>query len=164
MKTFVRILLVSMILMSGYNLAAKPLAVGDDAPDFTLVDSENKEIKLSQFLDKEVFLCFYRLAEFLANKRLNEDRQFNLHPCFKKRNSVFLGVNYDNPDIQKQLKEKYHFPTFMLLSDSEKKVAKLYDADNLINIPYNTAIFRIKNGKIVDIFIKRRNPYRYCTN
>ena len=39
------------------------LAVGDRAPDFTLPDTEGKEIKLSEFRGKKnVVLAFYVLA------------------------------------------------------------------------------------------------------
>lgn len=39
------------------------LAIGDQAPDFTLPDTEGKEVKLSEFRGKKnVVLAFYVLA------------------------------------------------------------------------------------------------------
>ena len=43
--------------------ASRPLAVGDKAPDFTLLSNEWKEVKLSDFHGKKnVVLVFYVLA------------------------------------------------------------------------------------------------------
>ena len=44
------------------TLQAAPLQVGDKAPDFTLKDTNWKDVKLSDFQGKNVVLAFYVLA------------------------------------------------------------------------------------------------------
>lgn len=61
------VLLFFMIAVVGYAQQPAPpkthLKVGQPAPDFTLTDTEGKEVKLSDFKGKKnVVLAFYVLA------------------------------------------------------------------------------------------------------
>jgi peroxiredoxin len=52
-----------LLTLSGLlTLQAAPLQVGDKAPDFTLKDTNWKDVKLSDFRGKNVVLAFYVLA------------------------------------------------------------------------------------------------------
>ena len=52
-----------LLTLSGLlALQAAPLRVGDKAPDFTLKDTNWKDVKLSDFRGKNVVLAFYVLA------------------------------------------------------------------------------------------------------
>lgn len=52
-----------LVLGSVLAVPAAPLNVGDKAPDFTLLDQNRKQVKLSEFLGKKnVVLAFYILA------------------------------------------------------------------------------------------------------
>lgn len=56
------VLLIGVALISVHaQTSVKPLAAGNTAPDFTLVDHHGRKVTLSDFKDKSpVVLVFYR--------------------------------------------------------------------------------------------------------
>lgn len=61
MRAFALFALAAMLLAASPPAAAGPLAVGDKAPDFTLLDQHGQSIRLSEVLAKRpyVVLAFY---------------------------------------------------------------------------------------------------------
>ncbi|MCA8918977.1 MAG: peroxiredoxin [Planctomycetes bacterium] len=101
--------------------------VGDDAPDFTLKDHDGNEVKLSgQVGDKPVVLVFYpRAGSPICTKQMCSLRDGWTELMAKAK--VF-GVSYDGVEQVRKFKEQQKLP-FTLLSDPNKKVAKLYGVD-----------------------------------
>lgn len=106
----------------------QPLEKGTKAPDFSLKDTPDQKVTLSDFLGQPVILAFYP-ADF-SPVCGNEMSLFNeILPEFQKYNAQLLGISVDN--IWSHLafaKEKnLRFP---LLSDFNPKgeVSKLYHA------------------------------------
>lgn len=99
--------------------------VGEEAPDFSLVDQNGKEIKLSDFRGKNVLLAFY---------------PFDFSPvctvefgCFEEDlsklnelNAQVLGISVDSKYCHKEFAQKLRLK-FPLLSDFNREVCKLYD-------------------------------------
>lgn len=114
-----------------YNILIKKPAtsfpiIGDAAPNFTLINSEGERISLSSFAGKNVVLYFYPKSDTPGcTKEACSIRDSFVD--FRDNDIVVLGVSYDTPEAQKAFKEKYHLP-FILLSDSNKEVAKMYGA------------------------------------
>jgi len=73
---------------------------------------------------------------------------------------VVLGISPDTPQAQKKFKEKYDLP-FTLLSDTDKRVAKLFDVIKEKNM-YGKKVMGIerttfllgRDGKLAHIFPK----------
>jgi peroxiredoxin Q/BCP len=109
------------------------LVVGVDAPDFSLLNSQGKIVKLSDFRGSIVVLYFYpkddtpgctvEACDFRDN--LIQLRQ-NIQPV-KGSSLVVLGVSPDSSESHKHFKDKYDLP-FDLLSDPDKKIATAYGA------------------------------------
>jgi peroxiredoxin (alkyl hydroperoxide reductase subunit C) len=97
-------------------MTAPLVAVGDQAPDFTLRDQNNEEITLSQFRgDKAVLIIFYPLAfTGICTGELCKVRD-DL-PTFQNDDVQVLTVSVDSAYSHKVFseKERYEFP---LLSD-----------------------------------------------
>ena len=107
------------------------LAVGQSAPDFTLKDQNQKEVKLSDFAGKKnVVLVFYPADETLVcTKQLCEFRDSWQEA--KKKNTVVFGVNPAGAERHAAFRKHHQFP-FPLLVDSGRKVAALYHASGVI--------------------------------
>jgi thioredoxin-dependent peroxiredoxin len=100
--------------------------VGRRAPDFTLPDQDDREVKLSGLNGKWVVLYFYpkddtpgcscQATEFTA-----------LLGQFSDMGAVVLGVSPDSPEMHRKFIEKYSL-TLTLLSDPRKEVMRKYGA------------------------------------
>lgn len=106
--------------------AKQHLSVGTKAPDFTLKDDEGNERSLHDFLGKKVVLYFYPKDD-TPGCRKEACSLRDSFDTFEKNNIVILGVSYDSVKSHRKFKAKYKLQ-FILLSDSSKKVAKMYGA------------------------------------
>ncbi len=106
----------------------QPLKEGTKAPDFSLKDTPDQKVALSDLLGQPVILAFYP-ADF-SPVCGNEMTLFNeVLPEFQKYNAQFLGISVDN--IWSHLAfAKDRNLRFPLLSDFHPKgaVSKLYNA------------------------------------
>jgi thioredoxin-dependent peroxiredoxin len=100
------------------------VAVGEQAPDFTLETDEEKQVSLKDYRGKKVVVYFYPkdgtsgcTIEALEFKDAVEQ--------FAKEGAVILGISKDNVESHRKFKEKYQLP-FTLLSDTEFKVLNEY--------------------------------------
>ena len=100
------------------------VAVGEEAPDFTLLTDEGKQVSLKGYRGRKVVLYFYPkdgtsgcTTEALAFKDFAKQ--------FAKEGAVILGISKDSVKSHQAFKEKHQLP-FTLLSDSESKVLNAY--------------------------------------
>jgi peroxiredoxin Q/BCP len=134
------------------------LSEGSKAPDFSLLGSDGKRHSLSEFKGKNVVLYFYprddtpgctiEAKEF--NKSLDE---------MEAKGAVVIGVSHDDLNSHEKFKEKYKLG-FLLLSDPDLKVIKLYDSygdKGIFGMGTLRRTFLIgRDGKITKIFNKVR--------
>jgi peroxiredoxin Q/BCP len=102
------------------------LEVGNTAPNFTVLDQDEKSVSLSDYLGKKVILYFYPAAATPGCTKEACDFNDNLNP-FKAAGYTVLGIS---PDEAKKLKkfqvnQELNFP---LLSDSDLAVHKSFGA------------------------------------
>jgi peroxiredoxin Q/BCP len=100
------------------------VAVGEEAPDFTLETVWEKLVSLKDYRGKKVVLYFYPkdgtpgcTTEALEFKDIAE--------AFVKEGAVILGISKDSVKSHQKFKEKHQLP-FTLLSDPEAKVLNAY--------------------------------------
>lgn len=100
------------------------LDVGKKAPDFSLLNQDEKKISLKDYLGKKVVLYFYPKDDTsgCTKEACNFRDEF---PKFTKTNAVILGVSPDSVKSHKKFAEKYNL-NFDLLADEEKKVVEKY--------------------------------------
>ena len=97
---------------------------GNPAPDFTLIDSDKKEVKLSDFKGKNVVLLFFPLAfTGVCTAELCAMRD-NL-AVYNNLNAEVLAVSVDSLFTLDKFKKEQGF-TFPLLSDFNKEVSEAY--------------------------------------
>ena len=100
------------------------LEEGMKAPDFTLVGSDKKEHKLSDYLNKKVILYFYPKDNTPGCSQEAQDFK-NALDDFDTQNAVILGVSRDSLTSHDKFITKYELP-FILLSDEKEEVCNLY--------------------------------------
>ena len=142
------------------------IEVGQKAPDFTLVNQDGNEVKLSEFSGKNVILAFY---------------PFDFSPvctvefgCFKQDlstlnglNAQVLGISVDSKYSHKEFAKKLGL-NFSLLSDFNREVCKTYgtlrkegfserayfiiDAEGIVRFKYlmPTPGERIENEQLIE--------------
>ena len=100
------------------------VAVGEEAPDFTLETDDGKQVSLKDYRGKKIVLYFYPkdgtpgcTTEALEFRDVAEQ--------FAKEGAVILGISKDSVTSHRKFKEKHQLP-FTLLSDPESKVSNEY--------------------------------------
>lgn len=97
---------------------------GTIAPDFSLIGSDDKQHKLSDYKGKKVILYFYPKDNTPGCTREAESFRDNID-SFNALNTIVLGVSRDSLTSHDKFISKLNLP-FILLSDSDEKVVNLY--------------------------------------
>jgi peroxiredoxin len=127
-----------------------PLTLGKPAPNFTLFNTEKKEISLTDYKGKNVVILFFPLAftgvctAELCNIRDN----YNIYTSL---NAEVIGISIDSLFVLDKFKKSENY-NFDLLSDFNKTVSKDYDtlydtfAFGMIGVSKRSAFVIDKNG------------------
>ncbi len=117
------------------------------APAFTLPDSEGKSVSLSDFIGKKVLIIFYPGDDTpVCTAQLCDYRNNVLE--FTKRGIAVLGISSDSSASHKSFAERNQLP-FTLLSDTEKTVAKAYDALGFLGMSQRAYVLVDETGKVL---------------
>jgi peroxiredoxin Q/BCP len=100
------------------------LEVGKKAPDFSLLNQDEKKISLKDFIGQKVVLYFYPKDDTSGCTKEACSFSDDL-PKFSKIDAVILGVSPDSVKSHKKFSEKYKLK-FDLLADEEKEVVEKY--------------------------------------
>jgi len=134
-------------------------AIGTKAPEFTALDQNSKEVKLSDFKGEYVCLYFYPKALtpgcMIQAAGIRQDIRE-----FEENNIKVLGVSPDLPERLKKFEQKQGL-NFTLLSDPEHKMAEMYGTwvkKKMFNKEYfgfeRTTFIIGKDGEVFDILSK----------
>ncbi|MEX2235931.1 MAG: redoxin domain-containing protein [Dehalococcoidia bacterium] len=105
------------------------LEIGQPAPDFTLRDENNQEVKLSELRGSPVVLMFYPL-DFspLCTKELCSLRD-NFYKDYQAKGAKVFGISRDSTWTHKAFKEQEKLD-YSLLADMKGDVARQHGAWN----------------------------------
>ena len=101
------------------------LALGEKAPDFTLLNQDGAEIRLSDYYGKKVILYFYPKDNTPGCTRQACAFAQN-YAQFAALNTVVIGISKDSVASHQRFAEKNGLP-FILLSDPERLAIEAYD-------------------------------------
>ena len=103
------------------------LAVGTNAPAFTVKDTNGNTVSLSDYAGKTVVLYFYPKDDTPGcTKQACGFRDASTE--YHGKDVVILGVSADDEGSHQKFTEKYNL-NFPLLADTEKTLIKAYDVD-----------------------------------
>ena len=125
------------------------LKIGDKAPEFTLKDSFDNEISLSDFKGKKVIIYFYPkdntpgCTKEACNFKENWD-------VFQKNNVKILGISKDNSASHQKFIEKFDLPFILLTDPLPCQVAAKYDSYGLKKFMGKEYMGMIRNTFLID--------------
>lgn len=108
------------------------IKIGQQAPDFTLYDSDKQKVSLSDYKGKNVLLLFYPQAfTGTCTKELCSTRD-NI-ALYNQANAQVFGISVDSVFTLAKFKEEQHL-NFPLLSDFNKTTSAAYGSiyDNFV--------------------------------
>jgi peroxiredoxin len=124
------------------------IEVGQEAPDFTLVDEGNNPVHLADLRGAPVVLVFFPFAFSGTCTTENCDIRDNYSGWQAKGAKVF-GISRDSRFVQAKFKEQEHF-THTLLADVKGDVAKAYGVFNEnVGVAERATIVIDGGGKVV---------------
>jgi thiol-disulfide isomerase/thioredoxin len=139
-KQIIHVMLMVLAVMS-----ALPAAAGVTAVDFTAVDIDGAEIRLSDFKDKVVVLDFW--ATWCRPCREEIPNLIDIKKTFSGKNLVIISIDgfERNGDAQAAgfVKQNRMDWIHIINRDKGAEIAKLYE------VRFIPSIFVIKNGQIV---------------
>jgi len=97
----------------------------DKIKNFTLIDTNCREVSLSDLLEKQnILLLFYRGSWWSAwEQRLSRVRQD--YEKIKSTNTEVVTISVDSPKVTKEFKKRLDLP-FIMLSDQKLEVINKY--------------------------------------
>ncbi len=108
------------------------LKLNDAAPDFTLEDDQGVDFTLSANSGEKILLVFYPGDNTpVCTKQLCEYRDGV--EAFADLGVRVVGISKDDAASHQKFREKHELP-FTLLSDSDLKVAELYDSKGIMGM------------------------------
>ena len=155
MKIFILIGIAIVFYFLRANVMAAPiLKIGDDAPAFTLPDSQGNQVNLNDFKGKWLVLYFYPKDDTpgCTTEACHFRDDFKL---LESLGAKVVGVSIDDSFSHKKFAEKYNLP-FPLLSDSSGEVASRYGALNnflVIKLAKRYTYLINPQGKIAKIYL-----------
>ncbi len=135
------------------------LTEGDAAPNFSVKNQNGDDVKLSDFRGKRVVLYFYPKDDTPGCTKEACSLRDGFAK-FEKHGIEILGVSTDDEKSHQKFISKYELP-FILLADTEHKVADLYESygeKKFMGKTYNGVLRRTflidEDGNIRKIFDK----------
>ncbi len=148
MRTFILIVLVFAIVYTIFTNATKDkievLGIGDQAPDFTLVDLNGEQHRLSDYQGQGVFINFWGTwCKPCAKEMPAMNRQYEV---YKEQGVQILAVNIAQSDFEVNRFAKQYGLDFPIVIDKTKSVMEAYNID-----PLPTTLLINQEGKIEQI-------------
>lgn len=142
------ILILSFFILSGFRSSSTYIKIGEKAPLFELLDQDEKLFSLKDYNGKKMVIYFFPKA-FTPGWTKQACGFRDQYSVYQENNIEIIGISYDVRDRQKSFSEKYKL-NFRILSDSKKKVSKLYGV-NTYFFPKRVTFLIDENGIVFDI-------------
>jgi peroxiredoxin Q/BCP len=131
------------------------LSVGQKAPDFDVVSSSGKALKLSDFRGKKNVVLYFYPGDFTPVCTKETCGFRDMYAELESKDTEVIGVSVDSDESHRKFAEEYKVP-FALVSDKDKDLAKAYGATSFLGkILGKTGRLTYlidKNGVIAGIF------------
>ena len=124
------------------------LTVDSRAPEFTLADQTGASVSLSTLLRTGPLVLYFYPADFTPGCTREACSIRDLHPQLLEAGLTVAGVSPQQPESHQRFRERYQLP-FVLLSDPEKTVVRMYDALGPLGFGVRRVTYLIDQGRTV---------------
>jgi peroxiredoxin Q/BCP len=137
---------------------------GERAPEFTLPDETGTDRSLTELLRVEALVLYFYPADFTPGCTRQACTLRDLHADIERAGLQVVGISPQSPQSHAKFKAKYQLP-FVLLSDEQKTVAKMYGVNGPLGIGVRRATFlidasrRIRDAVLADFMISRHADF-----
>ena len=126
------------------------LKKGTRAPEFTLPNDNGDDTTLSELLKDGPLILYFYPADFTPGCTKEACSIRDMHDDIQSVGLTVVGVSPQDADSHRRFREAHELP-FLLLSDTEKTVAKAYDVDGPMGIGVRRVTYLIDaDGTIQD--------------
>ena len=124
------------------------LKAGERAPEFTLPDETGTDRSLTELLTTGAIILYFYPADFSPGCTLQACAMRDLNAEIQKAGLRIVGISPQSPKTHAKFREKYHLP-YVLLSDEQKTVIKMYGLNGPLGIGVRRATYLIDGGRRV---------------
>ena len=107
------------------------LRVGQKAPDFDVTSSSGKQLKLAEMLGKKNVVLYFYPADFTMVCTKETCGFRDAYEDLVSKDTEVLGISVDSNESHERFAKEHNVP-FALISDTEKKLAKTYEATSFL--------------------------------
>jgi len=121
---------------------------GDKAPDFELPDASGEPVRLSELLGKKVVVLFFYPKDGSPICTAEACAFRDAYQVFAEAGAEVVGISSDAAAAHRKFAERHALP-FVLLSDEDGKVRKLYGVSKTMGLVPGRATYVIDQAGIV---------------
>lgn len=137
------------------------VTVGNPAPDFTLPDHQGNDVTLSGFIGESNVVLYFYPKDFSPGCTAQACHFRDSYEDFTDLGAVVIGVSGDSPESHKRFVEEHLLP-FILLSDGDNAVRKLYGATKGLGLlPGRVTYIIDKKGVVRHVFTSEINMRKH---
>jgi peroxiredoxin Q/BCP len=107
------------------------LRVGQKAPDFDVVSSSGKRLRLADFLGKKNVVLYFYPADFTPVCTRETCGFRDVYQELASKDTEVIGVSVDSDESHERFAKEHNVP-FALVSDGERKLSQLYEAASFL--------------------------------
>jgi thioredoxin-dependent peroxiredoxin len=140
------------------------LEIGSRAPEFTLPDHTGQTVSLTTLLRAGSLILYFYPADFTPGCTREACSIRDLHSAIQGAGLAVAGVSPQDPQTHSKFREKYQLP-FILLSDTEKIVIRMYDVRGPLGFGVRRATYlidqarRIRSAVLADFRISAHEDF-----
>lgn len=135
--------------------------VGDSAPDFALPNQSGEMVSLKDFIGKKIIVLYFYPKDFSLGCTAEACAFRDSYEVFKEAGAEVVGVSSQSVDSHKRFASSNALP-FILLSDEDGRVRKLYGASSAFGLIAGRVTYVIdKKGIVRHIFSSQLNPTKH---
>ena len=118
------------------------------APEFTLPDETGKDRSLTELLSAGAIVLYFYAADFTPGCTRQACVLRDLHTEIVNSGLRVVGISPQSPQTHAKFKAKYELP-FVLLSDQQKTVIKMYGVNGPLGLGVRRATYLIDGSRRV---------------